>query len=125
MTTILYTVTLTDLGTYTVTVAADTPAEAESIATTILYEEAYQLPSGMRIVKREADAKAEPAVDLPVRQFRVDATYTIDFQMTVPAATREEAQRHARRLYELNCGPFDFERTDERVGPFTAEEVLP
>lgn len=124
MTTILYTVTLTDLGTYTVTVAADTPGEAESIAKTILFEEAATFPAGLRIIKREADATAEPAVDVPVRQFRVDATYKIDFQMTVPAANREEAQRHARRLYDINCGPFEFERTDERVGPFTAEEVL-
>ena len=43
--------------------------------------------------------------------------------MTVPAANREEAQRHAKRLYDINCGPFDFEMTDQRVGPFTAEEV--
>jgi hypothetical protein len=124
MTTILYTVTLTDLGTYTVTVAADTPAEAENIAKSVLFEEATNFPAGMRVIKREADAKAEPAVDLPVRQFRVDATYRIDFQLTVPAASREEAQLHARRLYDINCGPFEFDMTDQRVGPFTAEEVL-
>ena len=59
MTAQLYTVTLTDLGTYRVTVAADTPAEAESIAKTVLFEEAA-LPPGMTIVKREVDATAEP-----------------------------------------------------------------
>lgn len=123
MTTILYSVTLTDLGTYTVTVAADTPSEAESIAKTILFEEAANFPTGMKVVKREADAKAESASDLPVRQFRVGATYKIDFEMTVPAANREEAERHARRLYEENCGPFEFEMTNQRVGPFVAEEV--
>ena len=123
MTTSLYTVNLIDLGTYAVTVVADTPGEAQSIAKTILYEEATQLPAGMSIVKREAEANAELATDLPVRQFRVGATYKIDFEMTVPAANREEAERHARRLYAKNCGPFDFEMTDQRVGPFVAEEV--
>ena len=76
----------------------------------------------MRIIKRDSEAKAEPA-ELPVRQFRVGATYRVDFELTVPAASREEAERHARRLYEVNCGPFEFELTDQRVGPFTAEEV--
>lgn len=33
----LFTVTLTDLGTYTLTVAAETPADAESIAKDVLF----------------------------------------------------------------------------------------
>jgi hypothetical protein len=119
----LFTVTLTDLGTYRVTVAAGTPAEAQSIAKGILFEEATTLPPGMTIVKREADAIVEPARDLPIRQFRVSGSYSLDFAMTVPAASRDEAERHARRLYEENCGPFEFETGDDRVGPFTAREV--
>ncbi len=47
MTTQLYTVTVTDIGTYRVNVAADTPAEAESISKTVLCEEATTLPLGM------------------------------------------------------------------------------
>jgi hypothetical protein len=119
----LFTVTLTDLGTYTVTVAAETPAEAQSIAKGILFEEATTLAPGMSIIKREADAIAEPAKDLPIRQFRVTGTHSIVFSMTVPAANRQEAECHARRLYDENCGPFEFEHDDQRTGPFTAREV--
>ena len=34
-----------------------------------------------------------------------------------------EAELHARRLYENNCGPFEFEHTGDDVGPFVAREV--
>ena len=121
----LFTVTLTDLGTYTVTVAACSLAEAQSVAKTILFEEATSLPPGMSIIKREAEAIAEPAKDLPIRQFRVSGVYSIDFAMTVPAANREEAERHAMRLYDENCGPFEFETVNARLGPFSAREMAP
>ena len=64
-----------------------------------------------------------PATDLPVRPDRVTATYCIDFAMTVPVTDRQDAERHARRLYDENCGPYEFEVGDEHVGPFTAREV--
>ena len=48
----LYTVTLTDLGTYQVTVAAASSSEATNIAKTILAEEATKLPAGMTITGR-------------------------------------------------------------------------
>ncbi len=38
--------------------------------------------------------------------------------------TRAEAQQHARRLYEENAGPFEFEHDGDRVGPFHAREVV-
>ena len=119
----LHLVTLTDLGTYQVTVAADTPAEAESIAKTVLTEEATTLPAGMSIVTREATATVEPALDANTWHYRVNATYRLAFSMTVPATDRAEAELHARRLYENNCGPFEFEHTGDDVGPFVAREV--
>lgn len=119
----LYRVIVTDLGTYEVTVAADTVSEAQDIARSILHEEATLLPADMRIVKRESEAKAEPATDLPVRQFRVGGIYAIDFEITVPAADQAEAERHARRLYEQNCGPYEFGTSDERVTWGHAREV--
>ena len=119
----LYTVTLTDLGTYQVTVAAASSSEATNIAKTILAEEATKLPAGMTITDRQIDAASEPATELPVKQYRVTATYSIDFEMTLPAQNRQEAERHAHRLYVENCGPFEFDISDDRVGPFYAQEV--
>ena len=60
----------------------------------------------------------------PIRQFQVSGTTTIEFSMVVPASDGAEAERHARRLYEENCGPFEFQMDDERVGPFRAREVV-
>ena len=56
MTTQLYTVTVTDLGTYQVTVAAASAKDAQFIAKEVLTEEATKLPGGMTIIKRELDA---------------------------------------------------------------------
>lgn len=123
MKTSLYTVTLTDLGTYTVTVAADTPDEAISVAKEVLHEEAFAPSDGLTIVKRETDAIAELAPS-PVQMYRVRATYKLDFSMTVPASSRDEAARHAKRLYAVNMGPFEFQHHGDRVTAFIAEEVL-
>jgi hypothetical protein len=124
MSNLSFTVTVTDLATYRLTVAACSTDEAKRIAKTVLYEEATTLPDGMTIITRDTDALAEPAQDVAVRQFRVDGIYRLDFSMTVPAANAREAERHARRLYDENCGPHEFEIGDDRVGPFTAREVV-
>lgn len=118
----IYTVTLTDLGTYTATVCACTEDEAHNIARTMLFEEATRLPPELAIVKREAEAKAEidPAEEGCSTKFDVRATYSLDFEMTVLAKTDDEAERHARRLYQENCGPFDFDHCGDRVSDFDA-----
>jgi hypothetical protein len=123
MSTQLYTVTLSDLGSYRITVAADTPAEAASIARTVLYEEMTNLPDGTSIIKRETEAKAELAAEQPLRMFTVNGIYQLGFSLTVPATTRAEAERHARRLYDINCGPFEFLHDGGDVIRLTAEEV--
>jgi hypothetical protein len=56
MSTQLHTVTLTDLGSYQIVVAADTHVEAERIAKGVLLEEATTLPADVRIITREVDA---------------------------------------------------------------------
>ena len=122
MTTKLYTVTLDQLATWQVTVAADSEKEAEQIAKTVLWEEAWQPPAGVKHISHEETTRVEPAPH-PVRQFRVDSTYRLDFSMTVPASTEDEAIQHAKRLYQNDCGPFEFEIGEERVGPYAAEEV--
>jgi hypothetical protein len=119
-----FTVTLTDLATYRLNVAACSADEAKRIAKTVLYEEATTLPDGMTIITRDTEALAEPAQDAAQRQFRVDATYRLSFSMTVSAASASEAERHARRLYDENCGPHEFDIGDDRVGTFSAREVV-
>lgn len=124
MNTQLYTVTLDDLGTYTVTVAADSPEAAESIAKGVLFEEDVTPGNGLRIAKREAEAHAVLAADQPIRKFQVKGTYTLDFFLTVPASTREEAERHARRLYEATPFPWEHDSGEDHVQWHTAREVV-
>lgn len=122
-TTCLYTVTLTDLTTYRVAVAADHPAEAERIAKSVLFEEMTQLPPGTEIVKRETEAVSEVAADQPMRRYRVHGHYALEFALVVPATTAEEAERHAQRLYNDNCGPFEFDHDGGNVTRYVAREI--
>ena len=121
----IYTVTLTDLGTYTATVCACTEDEARSIARTMLTEEATTPPPELTIVRREVEAKAEidPAAEGEATRFDVSATYSLDFELTVLAATPGAAERHARRLYDENYGPFEFDHCGDRVSEFSAREA--
>lgn len=121
----LHTVTLTDLATYRLVVAADTPNEAQRIAQTVLFEEMTHLPPGTEIVKRETKAVAEVASDQPIRRYRVQGQFELAFVMVVPAATPDEAERHARRLYDENCGPFEFDHDGGQLTRLTAREVTP
>ncbi len=119
----LFTVTITDLGEYEVTVAACNAAEACAIAQKALFEEATKLPPGMRLIKRDADTKTELKTEVPVRQYDVDATYTVRFSIRVPANSSEEAQRHARRIYDAEPFPWEHGVCDDRIRWDTAVEV--
>ena len=120
----LYNVTLTELRHYQMTVAASTPDEATCIAKTVLDEATTPLAEDLKVLSREVDAKAELATGLTVNRYRVQATYSLDLVLLLPAADRHEAERHARRLYDENCGPHEFDMVDERVGAFHAQEVV-
>lgn len=120
----IHTVTLTDLSTYRVLVAADHPAEAERIAKTVLFEEMTHLPPGTEIVKRETDALAEAAVDQPLRRYRVHGQFALEFTLVVPAATADEAERHAQRLYNEHGGPFGFNHDGGQVARYVAREIM-
>lgn len=124
MSSFLYSVTLTDLGTYRVTVAADSASEAQRIAKSVLYEEATQLPPGTEILKRETEAVADIATEQPIRRFKVEGCYRIEFSLVVPAANGREAERHAQRIYSDNCGPFEFDHDGGNVSHFTAREIV-
>jgi hypothetical protein len=119
----LYTVTVTDLGSYRITVAADSPSEAERIAKSVLFEEMTVLPPETAIIKREAEAKAELSPEQPLRTFTVNGLFQLAFSLDVPATTRAEAERHAKRLYDDNAGPFEFCHDGGDVVRLTAEEV--
>jgi hypothetical protein len=119
----LFAVTLTDLATYEVTVAAETPDEAKRIAKTVLYEEMTHLPDGSRIVKRETEASADPAQS-PGHLYRVSGIFNVDFAMTVPAGSPTEAERHAKRIYDDVGAPFEFDIADSGVRWTGARVVL-
>lgn len=124
MTTQLYTVTLTDLGTYEVTVAANDPKHAGDIAKTILFEHPSDLSEGLTCVKREAEAQAQLATDQPIRQFDVMATYSMEFFIRVPAMSSEDAELQARRIYAEESIPFEYATGEDRVTWRYATEVV-
>lgn len=99
-------------------------AQASLIAKSMLFEEATKLPDGLTVVKRDCDTVAKPADVQPTSLFDVRATYMLDFSMKVPADTRGQAEAHARRLYEANMGPFEFEHDGDRVSEFRAREAV-
>ena len=124
MTAKLYTVTVSDLGTYQLNVAADSAEEAQTIAKGAVTDEATTLPDGMRIISRELEARAEIAVEQPIRTYQVAGTYSVEFSLTVPAASRGEAERHAKRLYEAEPFPWSHETSDDTVRWHLAREVV-
>lgn len=120
----LYTVTLTDLGTYEVTVAADDAKDAALIAKCALTEERCRTPDGMKVKNREVDANASLSAEQPIRQFRVMGAFSMDFSITVPAANSDEAMRHAKRIYYADPFPWNHQAGEDRVQWHSAREVV-
>lgn len=119
----LFTVKLTDLGEYELTVAASSVREAESIAKSVLLDEVTQLPSGTRITAREVQATAELAPDQPLRRFDVPGIYTIEFSIEVPAASAEDAKRHAARIYDHDPCPWEHDVRADNLRWQVGQEV--
>ena len=117
----LFTVVLDELATYQITVAAQTETEACSIAQ-LAYAEASP-PEDFTRSKRDIAAAATPCAEA-ARQFTVEAQYRIDFEITVPAANRDEAVRHARRIFASEPCPWEYETTQDSVQWFSAREVV-
>lgn len=127
MSTHLYTVTLTDLGTYRVTVAAGDTDEAARIAKAVLLDEAFQGVAGLAIVKREVEAQAQldELATAKAKPYQVDSTYRLDFAVEVVGNDRADAERNAKRLVEISGGPFEFFVGDCDYGPWVVQEVQP
>lgn len=87
----LYTVTLTDLGTYTAAVVANSPEAASAIAKEQLWS-AYRAPSGFKLDKRETDAKAQVAIRQPHLMHSVSVWYQTRCADMIPATTEAEAK---------------------------------
>lgn len=119
----LYTVTLTDLGTYTAAVVANSPEAASAIAKEQLWS-AYRAPSGFKLDKRETDAKAQVAIRQPHLMHSVSVWYQTRCADMIPATTEAEAKEHFKRLLALN-GPFDSMCGEERFGEMTIEQSVP
>lgn len=110
-----YTVTLTDLATYTVQVAAGDEKSAQSIAIDTLYESAMPTP-GLRIDSRSTEANVVLDDPQPSRLFKVTLTEIHDMEARIPAEDRATAILQARRIINA-CGPLlDFDLADSRIG---------
>jgi len=110
-----YTVTLTDLATYTIQVVAGDETSALRIAIETLYESVLPTP-GLRIGARSTEAKAVLDEPQPSRLFKVTATEIHDMEALIPAEDRATAILQARRIISA-CGPMlDFDLADSRVG---------
>lgn len=121
----IYTVTVLDSGCYTIRVAAGYADEAKRIAERVICEEFTRGCPDVTVDKREliSEASEDGIATLAATEYRATATYSVDFEMTVLATSPAEAQRHAKRLYEDNCGPFEFDICDDSVSAFIVREV--
>lgn len=119
----LYTVTLTDLGTYTAQVVANSPEAAAAIAKEQLWN-ALVKPTGFKITKRETDADAYIAKHQPHLLHSVTTWYRMKCAKLIPATTEAEAKEHFRRLLELD-GPVHCATGDEIMGDIIVEQSLP
>jgi len=110
-----FTVTLTDLGTYTLQVVAGDEKSAQAIAVETLYEAAAPTP-GLSIGNRITDAVAVLDEPQPSRRFKVTVTEAHDMEAVIPAEDRATAILQARRIIGA-CGPLmDFDLADCRIG---------
>lgn len=108
-----YTVTLTDLGTYTLQVVAGDEKSAQAIAVDTLYEAAAPTP-GLSVRNRTTDAVAILDEPQPSRRFKVTVTEAHDMEAVIPAEDRATAILQARRI--IGCGPLmDFDLADCRI----------
>lgn len=110
-----YTVTLTDLGTYTVKVAAVDQKSAESIAIDTLYESAMPTP-GLSISARTTDATVVLDDPQPSRLFKVTVSEVHDMEACIHAEDRATAILHARRNIRASGPMLDFDLADCRLG---------
>lgn len=118
-----YTVTLTDLGTYTLQVVAGDEKSAQAIAIDTLYESAMPSP-GLTIASRATDATVVLDDPQPSRLFKVTVSEVHDMEAIIPAEDRATAILQARRIMGA-CGPLvDFDLADCRLGEITAVEVV-
>lgn len=120
---IIYTVTLTDLGSYTADIAANPPEEAMAIAKEQLWV-AFRKPLGFKITKRETDAAAGPSTSQPPFVHSITTLYKAKCAMMLPATTEAEAKEHFRRLIHLN-GPVEFFSGEESFTDFIVEQTIP
>lgn len=109
-----YTVTLTDLGTYSLQVVAPNEAMARAIAIDTLVEAVLPTP-GLTITGRTTDAEAALDEPQPSRRFKVTVTEAHILEALIPADDRGAAILQARRILS-GCGPFnDFDLADCRL----------
>lgn len=101
METLLYTVNLTDLGTYTARVAARYPEEATIIAKQLLWF-AFAKPAGFAIETRETEAEAKVTEPQPHLVHSVTTWQQMKCAQLIPASNEAEASEHFRRLMKLN-----------------------
>jgi len=118
----LYTVTVRDLGTYTLTIAAQSETEAESIAKDVMHEDVDVTRHGIHVLARDLEVEAvlDPDATANSRDFVVEGRWEVDFEISVPALNMADAKRHAQRLYR-ESGPFDFSCEQRTYGWQTRE----
>jgi len=92
-----YTVSLTDLVSYTATIVAHTAEQAEHIATRTLFANA-KLPMGYAIADRATDTHATLRSPQPPTLFETSTWYSLRYVLDVPAQSEDEAREHFKRL---------------------------
>lgn len=119
----LYKVSLTDLGTYTADIVANSPEAAVAIAKEQLWK-GFAAPRGFDIQKRETDGTASLAMVQPPLVHTVTAWHQTECALEVPAHTEAEAAEHFRRLLDLS-GPIEAMTGTERLSSITVTQCSP
>src|SRR4051812_48472814 len=115
-----FSVTLTDLGTYTLDVAAFDEKQASAIARQVLHEPAFAVVTGLSIKARETQATAIIAEPQPERAYRVKFWQRVLHDMRLSANDHREAAQRAEWLIN-DTGRLEFDTIDERVDGIVAE----
>jgi hypothetical protein len=117
-----FSVTLTDLGTYVLDVAAFDEQQACDIAKQVLHEHAFAAVDGLSIKARQTQATAILADPQPHVAYRVRFTQNVQHELRLPAGDRRRAIQHAEWLI-ANTGPLEFDMINERVEGLYAEAL--
>lgn len=119
-----YTVTITDLITYTATIVATSPAEAETIAKLTLTSHGNP-PEGFTSGERTTQAEAQLPTRQPTQLFETATWYRVKYVLSIPAESEAEAREHFKRFVYDNLALPNLDPAEDHHGEIVVESSCP